>query len=125
MKFTFDNNKNYFKCYDEARGVAMNKRYILKTKKTNFFSYTDYVYSIFCILLFISLAILFLSPTELGTLSICLMLLDFVFLLVASINTYYMYNCRRGKMPLEVLVDEYGITNSSFYGIKMIFNWEL
>lgn len=124
MVFSFDNNKSYFKCYDEARGVAMNKSYILKNKKITLFSYTDYMYSIFCILLILSLGILFLAPNELITLSICLLVLDFMFLIYTLISTYYMYNLRKRKSPLEVLVDQDGITNSSFYGIKMIFNWD-
>ena len=125
MEFTFDRDKNYFKCYDEARGVAMNKRYILKNKKLNLFSYTDYMYLIFGILFFLSTIFIFSRDIDIVMIGVLLIIFDILFLVCAFISTYIMYNfCRKRKMPLKVLIDKEGITNSSYYDIKMIFKWE-
>ena len=125
MEFTFEKDKNYFKCYDEARGVAMNKKYILKNKKLNLFSYTDYMYLIFGILFFLSIIFILSKDFDIFMLGILLMIVDILFLFGVFISTYIMYNfCRKRKMPLKVLIDKNGITNSSYYDIKMIFKWE-
>ena len=125
MEFTFSKDKNYFKCYDEARGVAMNKKYILKNKKLNLFTYTDYMYLIFSILFFLSIILMFSKNFNTVMLGIIITIFDILFLLYVFISTYIMYNyCRKKKLPLKVLVDKNGITNSSYYDIKMIFKWE-
>ncbi len=124
MKISFDKKKNYFKCFDEARGVAMNKNYILRTKKLNSFSYTDYMYFIFCILLFVSIIIICIKNPDTKILGILFIVLDIIFLILTIISTYYMYFCRKKSPSLEVIIDKEGITNFSYYNIKMVFSWD-
>ena len=124
MKISFDRNKNYFKCYDEARGVAMNKEYILKTRKLNLFNYTDYMCMIFCILLCVSMSIMCIGKYDAKVLGILFIALDIIFLTITVVSTYYMYICRKKSPILDVIIDKEGITNFSFYNIKMVFNWD-
>ena len=35
-----------------------------------------------------------------------------------------MYFCRKNSPVLEAIIDEEGISNFSYYNIKMVFNWD-
>lgn len=115
---------NYFKTYNEARGVAQSKKKILKTKSSKCSNYlTSYIISIIFIILLITL----ISLTK----SLCLFNLGCVLLSLEVIKDIFaitfdlvMYS-RRKKMNLKSIItlDEEGLTDASFQGIKMIFNW--
>ena len=57
-------------------------------------------------------------------LGILFIALDIIFLTITVVSTYYMYICRKKSPILDVIIDKEGITNFSFYNIKMVFNWD-
>ncbi len=124
MKITFDPNKSYFKCFDESRGVAMNKKYVLKNKKANVFTYTDYMFCIILLSFCLGAVCLFMNNHYKFALSASFVFFGLLFLSVSLISTYYMCHYRRKSSQLEILFDKEGITNCSYYGIKMMFSWD-
>lgn len=124
MKITFDKNKSYFRSFDESRGVAMNKKYVLKHKKTNVFSYTDYMFCIILLSFCLGVIVFYINTPYKFVLSSFFIFFGFLFLSISAMSTYYMCHYRRKASQLEILFDKEGITNCSYYGIKMMFSWD-
>ena len=114
--------KNFFKCFNEARGVALAKRRLFKNKKSKTFTYLDNVLMILILLLLIS--ILFLLIPSLHIFAYILVLIVLLSILSNVIYLLYVYFIRKNKHMGKTIIDDNGITNDSFQNIKMIFSWD-
>lgn len=126
MKLKTRVTKDFYKYFDEARGIAIQKRKVLKNKNSSCFTYTQIQLIVFIIMLFLGLFFMLLGKINykgyiIGSvifiLSIC-----YVVCSIASVIGYYKFRKNCVKKPL--LIDENGVTDESFYDIKMIFSWK-
>jgi len=113
-------SKNIYKCYSEARGIAQNKRIVLKKRKskTVTFLQTSIINSflllviILCFVLYYNLSFLFLL------LSLLPLLFNHIYIF------FYLRKVKNHRKFSFNVFDEEGIHDDSFYGIKMIFPWK-
>lgn len=127
MKIDTSISKNYFTLFDESRGVAIHKKSILKRRKSNTLSYLQGKLIVF-ILLFI-LDIFFAFLCRFNCYMVCFTCLTYlitlVYLFCTVINIIGIYKFRKKQQfSNTILIDKNGITDESYFGIKMIFRWE-
>lgn len=117
--------ENYFKTYNEAKGVVLSKKKILKSKSPKYLNYLTR--NIIVILLIIVLAVLIPFTTNICLISLIyiLILLEVITISLAITNyvTLYLYRKKRNFKSIITLNKE-GLTDTSFQGIKMIFSWD-
>ena len=117
--------ENYFKTYNEAKGVVLSKKKILKSKSPKCLNYLTR--NIIVILLIIVLAVLIPFTTNICLISLIyiLILLEVITISLAITNyvTLYLYRKKRNFKSIITLHKE-GLTDTSFQGIKMIFSWD-
>ncbi len=119
MKISGNIKENKFKCYNEARSIAKNKRQVLLKQKVcswPFWATKFLVFAIFFVLGFI------------------LVLNDYLFLaniVILGDILYLALNLLRVILSLTIRDDDIvltfnkeGIIDESYMGIKMIFKWE-
>ena len=125
MKIKCDLTNKFFTCYSEARGVAGSKRKILKTKKVNKMNYFTQTLLIYLLILLLCILMLFLKDFCFCMLSSLIVLLDVIYLSFEAIKLTILYDFRK-KMKFKsiVILDEDGLTDTSYYGIKMVFGWD-
>ena len=118
---------NFFACFNEARGIAMHKDSVLATKKGKCLSYLESKLLSFIIMLILSLLLSLFSIFD----CYFIMLSRFVYIfacfyfaatLITLLKFYNRYKYQRFES--SVIMDRHGITDESYYGIKMIFSWD-
>ena len=127
MKIDTSISKNYFGLFDEARGIAIYKKSVLKNRKSKTLSYTQGKIIGFVLLFLLSLLFAFLCTFNCHMVWLPLLsyLITIIYLAHAVINTIGIYSFRKKqKFSNTILIDENGITDESYYGIKMIFKWK-
>ena len=122
MKFNSKIDKKFFACFNEASGVAMAKRKILRTRNCSCNTYLENV-----ILIFLVLLLLGCSGISFHCLAYfwVVLVLAVIHLFVSCFFILRMayYNNRLEKY--QTVIDKKGITNDAYYDIKMLFSWEL
>lgn len=126
MKIKASVGKHFFRCFDEARGIAVQKNKVLKEKNSSSLTYSQIQIAVFVIILFVG--VIFMSMGEsnsngyvLG--SICFLIgLGHIAICIASVIGYYNFRKKCSNKPM--IIDEKGIVDESFYGIKMMFEWK-
>lgn len=127
MKIDTNISRNYFSCFDEARGVALHKKSVLKNRKSKTLSYIQGKIIGFVLLFLLSLLFAFLCRFNCYMVWLpCLTyLITIIYAVQAVISTMGIYSFRKKRgFKNTILIDENGITDESYYGIKMIFKWE-
>lgn len=118
------NINNYFKTHNEARGVVLSKRKILKNKNPKCLNYLTRNI-ILIILIAILVVLLFLTGNNnlrcFGCFLVFLEIISIIFIIICNIRMYTFRKKRNFKSIITI--DKEGITDTSFMGIKMIFNW--
>lgn len=125
MKIKSNIRKKYFACVNESMGVNLNKKYILKTKKNTDYTYSEHTLYVIIIMLLVS-AIFAIMRTNLSILfSMIAIFCAFLYLLAVCIVVLMGYNARRKvNFKNEIEITEEGITDSSYYGVKMTLSWD-
>lgn len=125
MKIKSNIKKNYFTCMNESMGVNLNKNYILKYKKNTDYTYTEHTLYVTIIILLVS-AIFAILRTNLSIfLSMMAIFCAALYLLAVFIVVLMGYRGRKKvNFKNEVEINEHGITDASYYGIKMTLNWD-
>lgn len=127
MKIKYDMWDNYYKCYNEALGIASNKRSVLKGAKV--FDYLSYGY----LYLLIAIILIIISYFLYNFYGICLYTKFLFFLdawLILMVFIYFIYFFLRANSFWKTKAKGYielstqGIINTQFMGIKMIFAWK-
>ena len=112
--------KNMYKCYSEARGIAQNKRTILRKRKAKTFTFLGT--SIINTLLIMVILLCFVLYYNLSYLYLLLALAPIVLN-----HIYIFFYLRKIKKRRKInynIFDREGIHDESFYGIKMLFTWK-
>ena len=127
MKIKTDISKNFFACFDEARGFAVNKKKILKTKNAKVFTYMQGKCFNVVILLLVGCLFIVLSDINrnLFILSCLFCFIATIYFVEALINLWIVYQIRKKEnFSNTIKIDKNGITDESYHGIKMIFSWD-
>ena len=115
---------NFFACFNESRGIAMHRDSVIANKKSKCLSYLETKLLSFIIMLIISL---FLSLFKCYFVMLGQLLYFFacVYFASALITILKAYNYRKYQsFESSVIMDRHGITDESYYGIKMTFGWD-
>lgn len=125
MKINCDVSQNFFKCYSEARAVAGQKKKILKTKKVGKINYIMQMILIYLAILLFSTLLLFLHNFWLCIIIVFVITADIIYFSYGTAKVFMLYFFRK-KMNFKssIIIDEDGLTDQSYYGIKMIFAWK-
>ena len=120
MKINSGSPNNLYSCYNEARGVAQNKNYVLRKKKAKTWTFLQTsIINTFLI------AIILLCIISYCDLSYWYLLLCFVPIVFNHIYLFfYLRKIKRYQKRFFNIFDEDGIHDESFYGIKMLFTWK-
>lgn len=116
---------NYFKTYNEARGVVLSKKKILKSQSSKCLNYLTR--NIIIILLIIALIALLSLTTNIYLINLIylLILLEVITIVFAITNCIILYLYRKKKNFKSIItLNKEGLTDTSFQGIKMIFSWD-
>lgn len=120
MKIGSFMTKNMYKCYSEARGIAQNKRLVLRKKKAKTFTFltTSIINTILLLIILLCVVLYF-------NLSFLLLFLSLVPLVLSHIYIFfYLRKIKKRRKIFYNIFDKDGIHDDSFHGIKMLFTWK-
>lgn len=120
MKIKEEIKQKSFRCYDEALGVAISKKYILKRKRKNILTYTEQFFLLFLLFFFLSIVFLYVDLPKITAEALCLLAsLCICMIFVRSVMFFL-----RGRKIFTTLIHEEGITDESFYELKILIPWD-
>ncbi len=124
MKIKSNLSGNFMSIYSEAKGVARNKKYILKNKKVFSINYFLELAIRYIISLYIEFYYLDYTSGTIQLVFLFLILCTLVFIIFDIFRLTFMFEniCKRGFVT-SITVTDKGIIDESFYGIKMLFKW--
>ncbi len=127
MKISSELSHSYCACFDEARGIAMNKKTVLKNRNPKCISYLQMK-----LLTFILLIVLAILLAGISYLSICFYIFSLLLILIATVYFIIsiflilsLYTYRLKWQTNKVLMNKTGISGETCYGIKYSFKWDL
>ncbi len=127
MKINSDISKDFFSLFDEARGIALRRKKILKNKSSKCLTYMQRKLLILAIMFVVSLFFLILCCWNMNMILISwiVALVAVVYLIhaIATIALVYFYR-KDQDFKNTITIDKHGITDESYFGIKMTFRWE-
>ena len=124
MKISTNISDNFLMYYDEARGIAIHKRKVLKNRNAKCLSYIQSKAIIFLTLLLLSL-ILILINGDLFICSLVFFLTAIIYFLIVFFRTISSYMFRKKqRFSNLIIIDEKGVTDESFYGITITIKWD-
>lgn len=125
MKINCDISKQYFPCYDEAKGVALKKKQILKNKNAKVLSYMQQVLLKFFLIAILNFFFAILLGDSYYPCFILILILDDIFVLFHFIETIKTYLIRKNqKFKNTIKLEESGLIDQSYFGIEMKFSWD-
>lgn len=127
MKIDTNFLTNFFTCFDEARGIAIHKRKVLKDKSSKTLSFMQSKLINFIILMVLSILINLLSCFDycLVILSYITYIVAYTYIIQALISLICIYNFKKKRQfKNTIVINKEGIIDESFYGIKMIFSFD-
>lgn len=115
--------KTYLRNYNEAKGVVVNKKRVLKHKTTKVPTYL--ISSLITILLLTLFTIIFTIIDKSNIFSIYFLASLIIYILYTIIRTTWSYNFKKkNNFENTIILDEEGLTDKSFYGIKITITWD-
>ncbi len=123
MKITSNMSNKYLKHYNISKGIALNKKRILKHNTIKVPTYlTSVLITIFLLLIF-TIIFHYIDKSHIITIYF---LVSLIFYITYSITrTIWSYNFKKKKDFInEIILDENGLTDQSFYNIKITLNWD-
>lgn len=116
---------HYFRYFNEARGVALRRDKILRNNKTWIGKYSDYILLIDLALLILIGVSCYIKSIEAFIFGMMLLVLTIVFNIYVLLNTLSIIRFRKkNNYDGEIILSKEGLSNSSFYGIKLTFEWK-
>lgn len=127
MKIKCDISNNYFSIYNETLNVARHRQRIIKKGKANKLNFFPHLLLNFT-LWFALAIIIYLVTKPCGSCSTLffslIVFFDLVYLVIELIRFTLIHSYRHTKcFKGECLLDEDGLTNDSYYDIKITFKW--
>ena len=123
MEIKTNMKKSYLRNYNEAKGIAVNKKRVLK-HKTN--KVPTYLTSALITVILLSMCTILFSIIDSSNIFKILFLISLITYISYSIlRTIWSVNFKKKQDFLNtIIIDENGITDSSFYNIKININWD-
>lgn len=123
MKIKSNMKNSFFKNYNEAKGIALSKKKILKNNTNKVPTYLTYILITIILLCSITILSYHLDKTKtIGTLYL-ITLIIYIFYVIS--RTIWSYKFRKKQDYQNIIIlDEEGLTDKSFYGIKITFTWD-
>lgn len=122
MKIQSNMKNNYLKHYNVAKGIAVNKKTVLKNKTIKVPTYLLSALITIILLTFFLVIFHLIDKSKIITILFLTMLV--VYNSYVIIRTTWSYNFKKKSNFLnEITLDEEGLTDKSFYGIKITLNW--
>lgn len=122
MEIKTNMKKSYLRNYNEAKGIAVNKKRVLK-HKTN--KVPTYLTSVLITITLLSICTTLFSIIDSSNIFKLFFLISLIIYISYSIlRTIWSVNFKKKQEFLNtIIIDENGITDSSFYNIKININW--
>ena len=122
MEIKSNMKKSYLRNYNEAKGIAVNKKRVLK-HQTN--KVPTYLTSALIIIILLTLCTILFTIIDLSNIFKTFFLISLITYTSYSIlRTIWSVNFKKKQEYLNtIIIDENGITDSSFYNIKININW--
>ena len=115
--------KTYLRNYNEPKGILVNKKRVLKHKTTKVPTY--FISSLITILLLTTFTIIFTIIDKSNIFSIYFLASLIIYILYIIIRTTWSYNFKKkNNFENTIILDEEGLTDKSFYGIKITISWD-
>lgn len=123
MEIKTNMKKSYLRNYNEAKGIAVNKKRVLK-HKTN--KVPTYLTSALITIALLSICTFIFSIIDSSNIFKLFFLISLIIYISYSIlRTIWSVNFKKKQDFLNtIIIDENGITDSSFYNIKININWD-
>lgn len=123
MEIKTNMKKSYLRNYNEAKGIAVNKKRVLK-HKTN--KVPTYLTSALITITLLSICTFIFSIIDSSNIFKLFFLISLIIYISYSIlRTIWSVNFKKKQDFLNtIIIDENGITDSSFYNIKININWD-
>lgn len=126
MKIETDIKDNFFAHFDEARGIAIHKSKIIKKRKVKCLSYMQgQVLTVIFLLVAAILLSMLCCKINYIFIPVCILLLSaFLYLIyiILTIVGIYIFRIKQ-NFKNTITLNKEGITDKSFYGIKILFDW--
>lgn len=125
----YDMRFNYSACYNEAAGIALKKSTIIKKPSTNTHTYTYYgiLYLLLTTILNVVIFIIAKKTSFNSIIAYCSIMTTIFYLLIFIYFLNYLlriiFSKYRNKKG-HIKISKEGITDSTFKGIKILFEWE-
>lgn len=122
MEIKTNMKKSYLRNYNEAKGIAVNKKRVLKHKTNKVPTYLSSV--LITIILLLTCTILFSQIDSSNIFKNIFLTILITYTSYSIIRTIWSVNFKKKQNYLNtIVIDENGITDSSFYNIKININW--
>lgn len=122
MEIKTNMKKSYLRNYNEAKGIAVNKKRVLKHKTNKVPTYLSSV--LITIILLLTCTILFSLIDSSNIFKNIFLTILITYTSYSILRTIWSVNFKKKQNYLNtIVIDENGITDSSFYNIKININW--
>ena len=122
MEIKTNMKKSYLRNYNEAKGIAVNKKRVLKHKTNKVPTYLSSV--LITIILLFTCTILFSLIDSSNIFKNIFLTILITYTSYSILRTIWSVNFKKKQNYLNtIVIDENGITDSSFYNIKININW--
>ncbi len=123
MEINSSMKNNYLKHYNIAKGIAVNKKRVLKHKTNKVPSY--FISAIITIMLLTIFYIVFLIVDESNIVSTIFLVFICIYIIYTITRTIWSYNFKKKKDFInKIILDENGLTDHSFHNIKINLSWD-
>lgn len=122
MEIKSNMKNNYLKHYNIAKGIAVNKRRVLKNKTTKVPTYLTTALITIIILTICSVLFLIIDKSKIFSSYFIISLIIYIIYII--VRTIWSYNFKKKKNFLNIItLNEEGLTDTSFYDIKINIKW--
>ena len=124
MEIKSNMKTTYLRNYNEAKGIAVNKKRVLKEKTNKVPTYLTSVLITASLLLFCSILFIIIDSSNIFKILFPVLLILYItYALTRTIASIYL---KKDQIDLinTIKIDEDGITDQSFYRIKVTVSWD-
>lgn len=122
MEIKSNMKNNYLKHYNIAKGIAVNKRIVLKNKTTKVPTYLTSALITIIILTILSVLFLIIDKSKIFSSYFKISLIIYIIYII--VRTIWSYNFKKkNNFQNTIVLNEEGLTDTSFYDIKINIKW--
>jgi NhaP-type Na+/H+ or K+/H+ antiporter len=124
MKIKSNLSINFFTIYGEAKGIARSKKRIIRTRSKIYLNYYLELFLKLFIFMIIGYYFLYSKDQIISLFAFVFLVVVVSITIIKLINVVSVYEYKyKHNFISTITIDERGIIDESFYGIKMLFKW--